>query len=268
MTKGSISDIYTICPDGSALANITNNVSLDFHPVWSPDGKKIAFASSRDGSDQIYIADENGNNPTKLTLDYENDFPIWIPDGKNIAFRTNDRNGLWWWRIVNIETREISQFTEPSYDFFFQTPAWSPDGKYIAYMSLIEQQQNDGSSQIYVKTVDGISNTALTNDVWANINPVWSPDGTRIAFLSERDGKYNMFALYIMNEDGTNIQKLTKPIYSENVTLSWSPDGQQIVISSDVSLGNIYIIDITTRNSRKLLHLANGEWASTPSWQP
>lgn len=269
MTKDSISDIYTICPDGSALTNITNDAFLDFHPSWSPDGKNIAFASSRDGSSQIYITNENGNNPSKLTSDYENDFPIWLPDGKHIAFRTTDGNGLWWWRISNIENNESSQFSEPSYDFFFQTPAWSPDGKFIAYMSLVEQQQrNDGSSQIHIKSVDGLSDIALTNDVWANINPVWSPDGTRIAFLSERDGKYNMFALYVMNKDGTNIQKLTEPIYPENITFSWSPDGQQIVISSDVSLGNVYIIDITTRDSRELLHLANAEWASAPSWQP
>jgi Tol biopolymer transport system component len=269
MTKDTISDIYTICPDGSTLTNITNDESLDSHPAWSPDGTKIAFASSHDGSSQIYITDENGNNPTKLTFDNENDFPVWLPDGKHIAFRTTDGKGLWWWRIANIETDEISQFSEPSYDFFFQTPAWSSDGQYLAYMSLIEQQQrNDGSSQIHIKNADGSSDIALTNDVWANINPVWSPDNTRMAFLSERDGNYNMFALYVMNKDGTNIKKLTEPSYPENVTFSWSPDGQQIVISSDVSLGNIYVIDIATRNSRELLHLANGESASAPSWQP
>ena len=269
MIKGSISDIYTICPDGSALTNITNDISFDSHPAWSPDGITIAFSSSRDGSSQIYIADGNGNNPTKLTFDYENDFPIWLSDGEYIAFRTTDGNGLWWWRMISIETNQISKFSEPSFDFFFQTPAWSPDGKYIAYMSLTEQQQrNDGSSQIHIKTADGLNDIALTNDIWTNINPVWSPDSTRIAFLSERDGKYNMFALYVINKDGTNIQKLTEPIYTESVTFSWSPNGQEIVIDSDIALGNIYFIDVATRNSRELQRLANGESASAPSWQP
>ena len=77
---------------------------------------------------------------------------------------------------------EVTQYSEPLYDFFFQTPAWSPDGQEIAYMSLIEQEQrNEGSSQIHVKNVDGSNDIALTNNIWANINPLWSPDGQKIA---------------------------------------------------------------------------------------
>lgn len=269
MTQNSVSDIYTICPDGSDLTNLTNNPSSDSQPAWSPDGKKIAFSSSRDGNSQIYVMDEDGNNPIQLTTDYENSSPIWLPNGREVAFLTTDGEGLWWWRIINIDNHVVSQFSEPSYDFFFQTPAWSPDGQYIAYMSLVEQQQrNDGSSQIHIKTVDGSSDTALTNDTWANIHPVWSSDGKRIVFLSERDGNHNMFALYVMDNNGANLQKLTKPLYSENVTFSWSPDGQQVAISSDTFVGSIYLVDVTTGNSKELLNPPDGEWASFPSWQP
>jgi TolB protein len=269
MSNKTNSDIYTVCPNGSNLTNLTNDKSSDSSPSWSPDGSKIAFTSLRTGNAQIYIMAENGSNPIKVTSDYENDLPIWLPDGKQIAFRTTDGKGLWWWRIANLESKEIAQFSEQSFDFFFQTPAWSPDGKNIAYMSLVEQQQrNDGSSQIHVKSIDGSVDTALTNNIWANINPIWSPDGKRIAFLSERDGKYNMFALYVMDKNGTNLQKLTEPIYPENVTLSWSPNGQQIAINNDVPVGNISIIDIKTGESRELLHLSDGESAFAPSWQP
>lgn len=268
MTHNSAPDIYTICPDGSGLTNLTNNPSSDSQPAWSPNSTKIAFSSSRDGNNQIYVMDENGNNPIRLTTDYENSSPIWLPDGRQIAFLTTDGDGLWWWRVINVENRAISQFSEPSYDFFFQTPAWSPDGQYIAYMSLAEQQQrNDGSSQIHIKKLDGSNDIALTNDTWANIHPVWSPDGKRIAFLSERDGKYNMFALYVMNNNGANFQKLTEPVYPENITFSWSPDGHQIAISNDVAIGSIYLVDVDTGTLRELLNLSTGEWASSQSWQ-
>lgn len=269
MTQNAVPDIYTVCPDGSELTNLTNDPSPDSQPIWSPDGTKIAFSSSRDGSSQIYIMDQDGNNPVQLTTDYENSSPIWLPNGKEIAFLTTDREGLWWWRIINIDNHAVSQFSEPSYDFFFQTPAWSPDGRYIAYMSLVEQQQrNDGSSQIHIKTVDGSSDIGLTNDAWANIHPVWSPDSKKIAFLSERDGNYNMFALYVMNNNGANLQKLTEPVYPETTTFSWSPDGQQIVISSDAIVGSLYLVDVNTGNFTELLNPPDLEWASFPSWQP
>lgn len=263
------SDIFTACPDGSNLAQLTFEPSDDLYPAWSPDGTRIAFASLRNGNSQIYVMEEDGSNPQQLTSDYANDYPIWLSNGNRIAFRTTDTKGLWWWRILDLQNNQISELTEPSYDFFFQTPAWSPDGQYLAYMSLAEQKQrNDGSSQIHVKNVDGSNDVALTSDTWANISPVWSPDGTKIAFLSERDGKYNSYALYRMAHDGTNLHRLTSPIFSESAMLTWSPDGQQIVISNDVITGSIYIIDADTGDSRELLILQEGERASMPSWQP
>jgi TolB protein len=265
VSSGGNSDIYSACPDGSNLAQLTDSPSTETTPAWSPDGKTIAFASSRSGSSQIYIMGEDGSNPIMLTSDYENDFPVWLPNGRQIAFRTTDAKGLWWWRIVNIEGTQVAQFTKPSYDFFFQTPAWSPDGNKIVYMSLLEQKQrNDGSSQIHIKNVDGSNDVALTNDIWANVNPVWSPNGAKIAFLSERDGTYNKFALFVMSADGKAIQKLSDPIYSENVTFTWSPDSQEIAISTDVIIDNIYIINVSTGDKRVLVNLSDGKRASFP----
>lgn len=263
------SDIFTVCPDGSNLLQLTTDPSDDLYPAWSPDGTKIAFASLRNGNSQIYVMEGDGSKPTQLTSDYANDYPIWLSNGNQIAFRTTDTKGLWWWRIIDLQSSQTSELTDPSYDFFFQTPAWSPDGQHLAYMSLVEQKQrNDGSSQIHVKNVDGSNDVALTNDTWANINPVWSPDGTKIAFLSEQDGTYNSYALYKMAQDGASLQRLTSPIFSESALLTWSPDGQQIAISNDVITGSIYIIDADNGDSRELVSLQDGERASMPSWQP
>lgn len=182
-------DIYAVFSDGSSLTRLTDDPAADVAPAWSRDGTRLAFASGRAGGSQVFVVDANGNNPDQLTFDEQNDLPVWLPDGEYIAFRTTDGSGLWWWRIINLQNKEITQFSEPSYDFFFQTPAWSPDGQSIAYMSLPEQQfRNDGASQIHVKNVDGLNNMALTHDTWANIRPAWSSDGAKIAFLSEQDG--------------------------------------------------------------------------------
>lgn len=268
-------DVYTVCTDGSQLTNLTNDSFYESYPSWSPDGTQIAFTSTRTGKSQIHIMNEDGSNLTQLTSDYENDFPIWLPDGRQVAFRTTDREGLWWWRIINTKNNRISEFSTPSYDYSYQTPAWSPNGKYIAYMWLDGQRERKGAStnvhlpqiHIHKQAVNGSSDIPLTNDGWANINPVWSPNGEKIAFLSERDGTYNIFALYVMNNDGTNLQKLSEPVYRQNVTFSWSPDGQQIVIAAPFET-TIYIIDVKTGNSRELLKVTNGIRVSAPSWQP
>jgi Tol biopolymer transport system component len=268
--RGEISDIFSVCPDGSHLTKLTDSTSLNTAPAWSPDGKRIAFSSTRNGNNQIFVMNADGSNAMQLTSDYENDYPVWLPDGEQIAFRTSDTRGLWWWRINNIKTREVTVFSEPTYDFFFQTPAWSPDGQRIAYMSLVEQKQrNDGSSQIHVKSIDGSNDIALTNDIWANINPIWSPDGKKIAFLSERDGTYNRLALYVISADGQDIRKLTEPNYFYRNKYTWSPDGTQIAIDSgDVSIGKIYIIDLDSGQKRELFTVSDGVRAYSPSWQP
>lgn len=267
--KEDYTDIYSVCPDGSSLTKLTDSTSLVSRPAWSADGERIAFSSDRTGIHQIFIMNADGSNVVQLTSDYENGYPVWLPDGEQIAFRTTDQRGLWWWRIIHIETREVTVFSKPSYDFFFQTPAWSPDGGRIAYMSLVEQEErNDGSSQIHVKNIDGSNDIALTHDIWANVNPIWSPDGEKIAFLSERDGKYYMFALYVMSADGQDVWKLSEPIYSEDNTYSWSPDGTEIVIDSQESVRKIFIINLDSGQKRELLSVNVGEYVFSPSWQP
>ena len=265
-------DIYSICSNGSDPQQLTYDPAFDGQPAWSPDGESIAFTSMRSGESHIYVIDADGMHPVQLTTDLQNDLPVWLPDGKQIAFRTTDGQGLWWWRNINLDTNDISQLTEPSYDFFFQKQIWSPDGKEIAYMSLVEQSaRNDGSSQIHIRQVDGSADRVITDNLWANINPVWSPDGERLAFLSEMHGEYNVFALYVIGADGSNLYQISEPIYSEQAVYSWSPDGEQIVIS-DAFVGQagrvgIRILDIASGKSRQLISLEEWESALYPAWQ-
>ena len=71
---------------------MTNNPRDDWHPSWSPDGERIAFASEMEGNFEIYVMDADGENQQRLTDDPRSDWhPSWSPDGERIAF-TSDRD--------------------------------------------------------------------------------------------------------------------------------------------------------------------------------
>jgi TolB protein len=78
-------------PDGApAPVNLTNNAGSDSEPNWSPDGSKIAFASTRDNNHNIYVMNADGSGQTRLTRNVAPDFsPAWSPDGTRIVFQSN-----------------------------------------------------------------------------------------------------------------------------------------------------------------------------------
>ena len=79
-------DIHTIDPDGSGLQQVTST-GAERDPVWSPNGRRIAFSSERDGNPEIYVMNAQGGDQTRLTNDPAEDTnPTWSPDGTKIAF--------------------------------------------------------------------------------------------------------------------------------------------------------------------------------------
>ena len=91
-------EIYVMDANGQNQQNLTNNRGNDGSPSWSPDGKRIAFSSYRDGhfqSAEIYVMDADGSNQRRLTNNGHADYsPSWSPDGERIAF-SSCRDGNW-----------------------------------------------------------------------------------------------------------------------------------------------------------------------------
>ena len=78
---------------GLILQRLTDDPGIDLDPVWSPDGTRIAFSSSRNGNFDIYVVDADGGNLTQLTFcNCVDQVPAWSPDGTRIAF-PSDRGG-------------------------------------------------------------------------------------------------------------------------------------------------------------------------------
>ena len=158
-------------------------------------------------------------------------------------------------------------------------PAWSPDGKSIAYISALPSSQD--AYNIVVMDVATRENRILAANglVWSE--PVWSPDGKQIAYWSYDKDKNG--AIYIVNSDSGEAQRLGDTGRGGGVGLSWSPDGTHILYSSSDGLYTATVDDGTATNltidkdrvSATFLAAGAGVWspdgtqiAFVANWEP
>ena len=194
--------------------NLTNHPAYDRLPDWSPDGTKIAFVSSRDGSpSQIYVMDADGKNQTRLTDGpLQKRYPDWSPDGGKIAFTVRDR-------INHIEVMDADGDNRAVLERDALTPSWSPDGGKIAFVS-----GRDGGGEIYVIGADGQGLERVTHGLLGAQSPSFSPDGLRIAYYSSHEEFHH---IYVMGTNGKNRNRLTHN-KEHHFHPTWSPDGEAI----------------------------------------
>ncbi|MCA9142151.1 MAG: PD40 domain-containing protein [Planctomycetaceae bacterium] len=181
-------EVYSIASDGSDLKPVAvtrGQLSHEEWPCWSPDGKRIAYTSTRDGNQELYTSLPDGSDERRLTSDPAIDaHPAWSPDGTRIAFATN-RWGDLELATIDPEGKNLTRLTEsPGLDDY---PAWSSDGKRLAFTS-----NRDGNFEIYVAGSDGSQATNATSDSAIDNFPTWTPDG-RLTFVSNRDGGFDIF---------------------------------------------------------------------------
>ena len=83
-------DLFTVPAQGGEAHQLTSNAEYDAYPVWSPDGRSIAFASAREGSLDVYLISHDGGTPKRLTTDSGNETPLCFLDGKTVLFEATN----------------------------------------------------------------------------------------------------------------------------------------------------------------------------------
>lgn len=213
-TEPAANEIVVMGIDGSGLDSLTDNTASDGNPDWSPDGTRIVFDSERDGNEEIYIMEDDGANPIRLTNDLAPDFfAAWAPGGNLIAF-VRQPGVLSTSEILVIEVDLTGPVNLTNNAEFDTHPEWSPDGNRIVF-------ERDGD--LFLMDPTGLNPDPLTSTADATeTTPRFSPDGTRIVFSSDEDGDFD---LYIMNADGSNVQRLTDDPGDELFPV-WAPGGE------------------------------------------
>ena len=242
-------EIYGMTANGKKQTRLTDHPAADLHPSWSPDGKKIAFTSYRNGGNrQIFVMDSDGQNPIRLTDEVWDVDPHWSPDGQKIAFTGHKDVGVhgeaWEFDIYVIDPdgknrKKITHIAGNN-----SNPTWSPDSQRIAFVN--SGWGRGWGSEIYVMDSNGENTTRLTDDDGSKRHPAWSPDGQSIAFMFKNQ-------VCVMDSDGENLRKLTDGHFYSKPT--WSSDSEMIAYESwrrHDHISEIHLMTADGKHIRKL----------------
>jgi Tol biopolymer transport system component len=200
-------DLWIVEADGSGRRRLTDSgAGVDYSPTWSPDGKRVAFRTTRgspSGPDpsNIFVINADGSGERQLTpargAAAGGLFPAWSPDGSRIAY--SNGSGINLVRPGGSGRRPLGVPGECS--------VWSPDGSELMFCSNgVNRGEGVDNWDVFVMDADGSHVGRLTRHVAQDYPGAWSPDGTQIAFFSRRDGDGDV---YVMDADGSNVRRVT-----------------------------------------------------------
>jgi TolB protein len=224
---------------------------------------QIAFISSRTGNKELWTMDYDGANQRPLlNLRTISLTPRWSPDGSRIAFTCyGEAGGVTSAQICMYSQETGRRVTFMRYRGTNSSPAWSPDGTKIMFMSSMH-----GDPELFVIDTTGVNLRRITYSAGVDTSPAWNPKtGVHVAFVSDRGGLPH---LYMMNADGSNVEKLEMPDMGYVIDPAWSPNGQLLAFSWRRPSGNydLYVMDVATRQIVELTRDAARN--ERPSWAP
>ncbi len=222
LSDGYYRHLFAYHPSDLQFTRLTDHPWDDIHPAISPDGSRLAYASSRNGYWDLYIFDLATGQSTRVTDTpaYDGN-PAWAPDGQWLAYETYQTGNLdiFIQSLADLSQPALQLTTDPGAD---SDPEWSPTGNLLAFTSL-----RSGDPEIWTaaldRTVNRFQNRSL-NPASADTDPAWSPDGQQLAWTTSNYGLQNV-VVAAATENGAAPQTLgagSRPL--------WDPAGGQILV--------------------------------------
>ncbi len=246
-----LGDIYIMPIYGGEARALTEGVSWDMQPVFSPDGKYIAFTSDRAGGDNIWVMDRDGESPRQVTKESFRlvSSPAWDPSGDFIVARkhfTSKRSlgagELWLYHRTGGDGVQMTK--RPTEQKDVGEPAFSPDGKHLYYSRDITpgrqfEYNKDSNGQIYaIERLDRETGEVdrFVSGPGGAIRPTPSPDGTRLAFVRRVRHQSTLFIKDLETGEEWPIHDALErdmqeawAIHGVYPHMAWTPDSDWII---------------------------------------
>lgn len=240
-------DIYKMPAKGGTATQLTTQDSYECTPVWSPDGKQIAFASDRYGNFDLFVMPANGGTAQRLTSNSAGELPsAFTPDGKYILFSASIQDPATSALFPTSAMTELYQVPTAGgrTEQVLGTPAeavnFNKSGKQFLYQDRKgfedEWRKHHTSSitrDIWMYDTQTGKHTNLTQHAGEDRNPVLSPDEQTVYFLSERNGgTFNIYSFPLTQPQSVKevTSFKTHPVrflsMSNNGTLCYGYDGE------------------------------------------
>lgn len=265
-------DIYTVPATGGKATQITTNPAHDTKPVWSPDGKKIAFASDRMGSMDVYEVSREGGIPKRLTTHSGNETPIAYKNAGHILFQANI-----------MPAAEDAQFPSGQFQQVYEVSTTGGRPSLFSSMPMEDISVNATGNALLYHDKKGYEDpwrkhhtSSITRDIWLcsldgdraysklttfngeDRNPVWAADNKSFYYLSEEKGSFNVFK---RDMDGNSSKQITNhakhPVRfltaAANGTLCYGYNGEIYTVKEGATPQKVQISIITDKNDKDLI---------------
>jgi TolB protein len=234
-------DIFVQSLSSRRPTQITHDPGDDFGPVWSPNGREVAFYGVRDGVRHIFVMRATGRDVVQVTHDtLQSNQPQWAPDGERLVYYRRDAANRD--RLMIVARNADSTWGEPKtvIDEFGTGVSWSPDGRWLAFSDptgQIRLVSPDGGPSRLLATPEALGGTALKR-------PQWLPFDPAVLVRSERPG--GMGAIWRVPIDGgapmelVRLDDAARPVLRDDFVT----DGERVYFTIGERSGSLWLIDV------------------------
>jgi Tol biopolymer transport system component len=251
------SGIFTVGPDGSSQRKLTGLPRDADHPVYSPDGRHLAYDL---GPDRLFVASASGTHIrllTRIRRGVDSEKVAWSPNGRQLAIGFSPPTGGALANAIGVIDADGTGLRIIVRDGF--APTWSTKSR-VAF---------DRGGSIWSVDPNGRHLRRLTRPGGDNgdENPSWSPDGRHLLFdrANNADPNNPVANVYEIDANGAHLTRLTASGGPWEAPV-WSPDGRQIVVADRGATGQLWVMNANGSGAHQITHHLHA--VRFPDWQP